>query len=79
VGIKSKQTIAVWLGAIGAVCMSPGICDSVHIDGVESELVVRFGHSIQSHPKALEEVRRILRDHLNESGRTGSEAETAAE
>ena len=45
--------------------MSPGICDSVHIDGVESELVVRFGHSVQSHPKALEEVRRILRDHLH--------------
>ncbi len=45
--------------------MSPGICDSVHIDGVESELVVRFGHSVQSHPKAPEEVRRILRDHLH--------------
>jgi hypothetical protein len=59
--------------------MSPEICDSAHIDGVESELAVRFGHSVQSRPKALEEVRLILSDYLNESGRAVSEAETAAE
>ncbi len=33
---------------------------SAHIDGVESELVVRSGHSVQSNPEAIEEVRRIL-------------------
>ncbi len=33
---------------------------SAHIDGVESELVVRSGHSTQSTPETIEEVRRIL-------------------
>ncbi len=33
---------------------------SAHLDGVESELVVRSGHSVQSNPEAIEEVRRIL-------------------
>lgn len=49
--------------------------DSAHIDGVASELVVRFGHSVQGHPKAIEEVRRILTDHLNDSegSRSGDE------
>jgi pimeloyl-ACP methyl ester carboxylesterase len=39
--------------------------ESAHIEGVESELVVRFGHSVQGHPKAIEEVRRILLEHLD--------------
>ena len=34
--------------------------DSAHIDGVESELIVRSGHSAQSNPATVEEVRRIL-------------------
>ena len=33
---------------------------SAHIDGVQSELVVRSGHSCQSNPQTIEEVRRIL-------------------
>lgn len=36
---------------------------SAHLDGVDSELVVRSGHSVQSHPDTIEEVRRILREH----------------
>lgn len=40
--------------------------ESAHIEGVESELVMRFGHSVQGHPKAIEEIRRILLRHLNE-------------
>ena len=37
---------------------------SARIDGVESELVIPFsGHSVQGHPLAVEEVRRILLDH----------------
>jgi hypothetical protein len=36
---------------------------SAHIDGVESELVVRSGHSTQSEPATIEEVRRILYEH----------------
>jgi len=36
---------------------------SAHIDGVESELVVRSGHSTQATPQTIEEVRRILYEH----------------
>jgi pimeloyl-ACP methyl ester carboxylesterase len=37
---------------------------SAHIDGVDSELVVRnCGHSTQGNPKTIEEVRRILAAH----------------
>jgi pimeloyl-ACP methyl ester carboxylesterase len=36
---------------------------SAHIAGVESELVVRSGHSTQSEPPTIEEVRRILLLH----------------
>jgi pimeloyl-ACP methyl ester carboxylesterase len=36
---------------------------SAHLDGVESERVVRSGHSCQGHPDTIEEVRRILREH----------------
>ena len=37
---------------------------SAHIEGVDSELVVRSGHSVQNHPLTIEEVRRILLEHL---------------
>ena len=37
---------------------------SAHIDGVESELIVRSSHSTQAVPETIEEVRRILREHL---------------
>jgi hypothetical protein len=40
---------------------------SAHIDGVESELVVRTKHSTQAAPSTIEEVRRILYLHLEES------------
>jgi hypothetical protein len=36
---------------------------SAHIEGVESELVVRSPHSCQGNPHTMEEVRRILRLH----------------
>ena len=36
---------------------------SAHIDGVESELVVRSSHSTQAEPRTIEEVRRILYEH----------------
>jgi pimeloyl-ACP methyl ester carboxylesterase len=37
---------------------------SAHLDGVESELVVRSGHSTLADPETIEEVRRILRLHV---------------
>ncbi|HJR51299.1 MAG TPA: hypothetical protein VJ794_09360 [Gemmatimonadales bacterium] len=36
---------------------------SAHIEGVESEIVVRSVHSTQGRPETIEEVRRILRLH----------------
>lgn len=38
---------------------------SAHLDGVESEFIVRHNHSCQSTPAAIEEVRRILHLHLD--------------
>jgi pimeloyl-ACP methyl ester carboxylesterase len=41
--------------------------ESAHLDGVESELIIpRSGHSVQSNPLAIEEVRRILAEHADE-------------
>ena len=38
---------------------------SAHIDEAESEFVVyHSGHSTQSHPETIQEVRRILLEHL---------------
>jgi hypothetical protein len=40
--------------------------ESAHLDGVASELVIpRSGHSVQSNPIAIEEVRRILLEHAD--------------
>jgi pimeloyl-ACP methyl ester carboxylesterase len=44
--------------------------ESAHIDGVESELVIRSGHSVQGHPQAVLELRRILLLHAEEACRT---------
>jgi pimeloyl-ACP methyl ester carboxylesterase len=44
---------------------------SAHLDGVESEYVVRDGHSCQGNPLTIEEVRRILLEHLKQ-GTVGS-------
>jgi hypothetical protein len=38
--------------------------ESAHLDGVASEKVVRSGHSTQSEPETIQEVRRILRAHV---------------
>ena len=37
---------------------------SAHVDYVESEFIVRSGHSSQSHPLVIVEIRRILLKHL---------------
>ena len=36
---------------------------SAHIDGVASEFIVPSGHSTQSHPLTIRQVRRILHEH----------------
>ncbi len=37
---------------------------SAHIDGVESELIVPYPHSMQAKPEVVQEVQRILHHHL---------------
>lgn len=37
---------------------------SAHLDGMASEFIVRSGHSCQDRPETIEEVRRILLEHL---------------
>ena len=37
---------------------------SAHLEGAESELIIPSGHSVQSEPAAIEEIRRILVEHL---------------
>ena len=39
---------------------------SAHIEGVASELKVHSGHSTQSEPQTIEEVRRILLENLKQ-------------
>ncbi len=64
-GIKSHSIIAVQgkgdyhLGKDGLVKYS-----SAHVDYVESEFIVRSFHSCQDKPQTIEEVRRILLEHL---------------
>lgn len=41
---------------------------SAHIDGVESELIVRSSHSAQANPATINEVKRILITHAGVSG-----------
>jgi len=36
---------------------------SAHIDGVESEKIIRSSHSVQGNPEAILEVKRILHEH----------------
>ena len=40
---------------------------SAHIDGVQSEIVIRAEHSVQGEPQTVAEVRRILLVHLAEA------------
>ena len=41
---------------------------SSHLDGAESELIVPADHSAHVHPLAVQEVKRILKLHLQQSG-----------
>ena len=41
---------------------------SAHLDEAVSERIVRSGHSVQGHPEAIEEIRRILLEHLGRAG-----------
>jgi pimeloyl-ACP methyl ester carboxylesterase len=64
-GIASNSIIAVQ-GSGPPESGSDGVVsyESAHVDGVESEFIVRSGHSAQSDPEVIQEVRRILLAHL---------------
>jgi len=47
--------------------------ESAHLEGVESEIVVRSSHSVQSNPATVNEVRRILLEHLAQTKARGVE------
>jgi pimeloyl-ACP methyl ester carboxylesterase len=47
---------------------------SAHIDGVESELIVPYEHSMQSQPEVISEVQRILHRHLEQNACAGGGA-----
>ena len=66
-GVHAHSIIAIKTGVI-APGATDGVVkyDSAHIDGVESELVVKSPHSCQSNPHTIAEVRRILLAHLAE-------------
>jgi hypothetical protein len=42
---------------------------SSRLQGVESEVIVPAGHSVQNSPECATEVKRILKLHLNGAGR----------
>ena len=72
-GVKANSIIAVQ-GDGPVETGDDGVVEytSAHIDGVESELVVRSSHSTQAEPQTIEEVRRILYQH---AGLTAAAAE----
>jgi hypothetical protein len=64
-GVAAHSIIAV-RGSGPGPDATDGVVTYQHarIDGAESELVIPFsGHSVQGHPLAIEEVRRILLEH----------------
>ena len=65
-GVMGHSIVAV-LPEMDIVTGNDGVVEykSAHIEGVESEFIVRYEHSAQGHPFAIEEVRRILREHIN--------------
>ena len=64
-GIRAHSIIAV-LGEGDPTKGNDGVVQysSAHLDGVESEFIVRDQHSCQGNPLVIEEVRRILLVHL---------------
>ena len=69
-GIKAHSIIAVD-GDGPPEGQSDGVVryESAHVEGVESEFVVRSRHSAQGRPETIEEIRRILLEHAREARR----------
>jgi hypothetical protein len=46
---------------------------SSHVDGADSELIVPADHTAHAHPKAVSEIRRILRHHMDQVATGGND------
>ena len=57
--IGNEEQRGVPGGSDGVVAYS-----SSHLDGAQSEIVVKSGHSVQQNPLAIQEIKRILKLHL---------------
>jgi pimeloyl-ACP methyl ester carboxylesterase len=66
-GITAHSIIGVQKGPIEEGGDGVVSYQSAHLDGVDSELVVKSGHSSQSNPVVVEEIRRILIEHLGDT------------
>ena len=66
-GIASHSIIGVQKGPIEEGGDGVVSYQSAHLDDVDSELVVKSGHSSQSNPVVVEEIRRILIEHLGDT------------
>jgi hypothetical protein len=64
-GVAGHSIIAVKPG-MDIATGNDGVVEykSAHIEGMESEFIVRAAHSSQDHPSTIEEVRRILLEHI---------------
>jgi hypothetical protein len=64
-GVTTHSIIAV-LGEGPVTGRTDGVVayESAHLDGVESEKIVRSSHSCQGEPDTILEVRRILREYV---------------
>ena len=69
-GVTAHSIIAVREAASHLAEGRDGVVSyqSAHLDEAASELIVRSGHSVQGHPEAIEEIRRILLEHLGSAG-----------
>jgi len=79
-GVVAHSIIAVKSG-MNIATGNDGVVEykSAHINGVESEFIVRSEHSCQSHPFTIEEVRRILLKHVGINNAWQAPAEKAPE
>ena len=66
-GVHAHSIIAIKDGVISDHA-TDGVVEyaSAHIDGVESELVIKAPHSCQANPHTIAEVRRILLQQLRD-------------
>jgi pimeloyl-ACP methyl ester carboxylesterase len=65
-GVKGHSIIAVKNPKDPREQWNDGVVEykSAHLEGMESEFILEYGHSSQGHPLTIEEVRRILLEHL---------------